>query len=172
MNLTQENLQHVLSKIFFGDELPEHLALIVPLQGNFLNPQQLTADKMPSAYFTYYMSCTEKKTLNQSFDNAHEACVLRDLQLSCIGRDAEMLMMNTLFWDERTDVRELFAKYNAILLESPRQVFARPFHQHGENTILEYSTSMKLSCTLTLTVEPEYWDKEGLELRGNLIIQE
>ncbi len=172
MNLTQKNLQEVLSTIFFGDTKPEHLKLIVPLQGNFLNPQQLDADKMPSAYFTYYISCTTKKTLNQNFDNQHEACVVRDLELSCIGADAERLMLNTLFWDERIDVKDLFAKYNTVLMETPRQVFARPFHQHGENTILEYSTSMRLSCTLIYTVEPEYWDKEGLELRGNLIIQE
>lgn len=168
-NLLSENLRTALCRILFGDDLPEHLALVVPLQGNFLNPQQVL-DKKCSAYFTYYISNTEKKLRNNQDGNVHTACVVRDLQLSCIGRDAELMMLNTLFWEERNDVQEIFREYGTILMDTPRNILARPYYQEGYNTILEYSTTMRLSSSVQLITKAERWEGD-LELRGNLIIE-
>lgn len=170
-NLLSEPLQKALCRILFGDELPEHLKLVVPLQGNFLNPQQLTADKMPSAYFTYYTPNTTKKLLNHQNDEVITACVVRDVELSCIGKDAEELMLNTLFWDERLDVADIFSEYGSVLMNTPRNIFARPFYQHGENTILQYSTVFKLSTSIELRRKPQYWEGDGLILSGGLIVE-
>ena len=167
-NLLSEDLQEALCRILFGDATPEHKALVVPLQGNFLNPQQIL-DKKCSAYFTYYISNTVKKTLNHDNENVHTACVLRYLELACIGKDAERMMLNTLFWEERSDVREILREYGTILMDTPRNILARPYFQEGFNTILQYSTTFSLSSSIQLISKREYWEGP-IELQGSLTI--
>ena len=168
-NLVSKELQKALCRILFGDEKDEHLELVVPLQGNFLNPQQVL-DKKYSAYFTYYASNTTKKTLNHADENVHTACVLRTLELSCVGLDAERMMLNTLFWDDRRDVQSILQEYGTILLNTPRNILARPYYQEGQNTILQYSTTFQLSSSIQLVTKREYWEGP-LELQGSLTIE-
>ena len=168
-NLLSDSLQEALCRILFGDTTPEHKTLVVPLQGNFLNPQQVL-EKKCSAYFTYYVSNTTKRTLNNTNENVHTACVTRTLELTCVGKDAEQMMLNTLFWDDRRDVRDIFNEYGTILMDTPRNVLARPYYQEGFNTILQYSTTFSLSSSIQLITKKEYWEGE-LELKGSLIVE-
>ena len=170
-NLLSEDLRNALCRILFGDEKSEHLDLVVPLQGNFMSPQQIL-EKKPTAYFTYYISNTTKELLNNdNNEGTHTACVARLLELSCIGKDAERLMLDTLFWDERTDIRDIFNEYGTILMETPRTILARPYYQNGLNTILAYSTTFKLSSSIELQSKTEHWDPDSLVLSGGLTVE-
>lgn len=168
-NLLCSDLREALCRILFGDTEPEHMELVVPLQGNFLNPQQ-ALEKKVSAYFTFYASNTTKRTLNNTNENVHTACVLRTLELSCVGKDAEQMMLNTLFWDDRRDVRNILNEYGTVLLDTPRNILARPYYQEGLNTILQYSTTFQLSSSIQLITKREYWEGP-LELQGNLTVE-
>lgn len=169
-NLLSESLREVLCKILFGVVDETHLSLVVPLQGNFENPQQI--NKI-SAYFTYYVSNTTKKLINTEYENDHIANVVRTVELSCVGKDAELLMLNTLFWDERVDVRALLNEYGTVLMDTPRTILARPLVQQGMNTILSYTTTIKLSSQIRLSSDWQSWGQpEDLVLLGGLVVQE
>lgn len=159
MLLNASMVQEFLAKTFFGDNWQENIKLIVHRQGNLANAQQLFGC---SAFFTYYISSYEKKTLNVSNGNLHTANVIATLNLQGIGTEVEPLMLTTLFWDERADVRENLEELNCVLLESPRTIVSAPYFQDGANTLLSYETVFKLSCALT--------QKETLDLMPEIIL--
>lgn len=159
MLLNANMVQEFLAKTLFGEDWEENMKLIVHRQGNLANAQQLFGC---SAFFTYYVSSYEKKTLNISDGNHHTANVIATLNLQGIGTNVEPMMLTTLFWDERSDVRENLERLNCTLLESPRTIVSSPYFQDGANTLLSYETVFKLSCALT--------QKETLDLMPELIL--
>ena len=159
MLLNANMVQEFLAKTLFGEDWEENMKLIVHRQGNLANAQQLFGC---SAFFTYYVSSYEKKTLNISDGNHHTANVIATLNLQGIGTNVEPMMLTTLFWDERSDVRENLERLNCVLLESPRTIVSSPYFQDGANTLLSYETVFKLSCALT--------QKEPLDLMPELIL--
>ena len=78
------------------------------------------------------------------------------------------MMLTTLFWDQRSDIREALGELNATLLESPRTIVSVPYFQDGANTIFAYETVFKLSCTLIAETVPE--PMPSIELKGNVTI--
>lgn len=163
--LTNATLQSLLSRILFGTDTPKHLALVVPRQGNLLNPQQAVKC---SAYFMYYIRAARKELLNTTATPTHTAHLLTEVDLQCVGVNSEEFMLSTMFWDERSDVRKIFEEQNCILLESPRAVYSTPYFQDGANTILSHECSFKLSQTLVYAEPEELW--HGLTLQGSLTV--
>ena len=147
-----KDIQEFLAKTLFGDQWESYKDLVVHRQGNLPNAQQRFGY---SAFFTYYVSSYEKKTLNISDNGEHTANVVMTLNLQGIGTDVESMMLNTLFWDERSDVRDNLSKLNCILLETPRMIVSSPYFQDGANTILSYETVFKISCALLLKEQLE-----------------
>ena len=151
MLINAKQLQEVLAKALFGKEWQQHKKFVVHKQGNLANAQQMYNSE---AFFTYYTSLFEKQTINPaSLNGVHTCNVVYTLHLQCIGKRAEDLMLTTLFWDEREDVRNLLAALNSTLLETPRTIVSSPYFQDGANTILSYETVFKISCALTLSEE-------------------
>lgn len=157
--INAEHLQEFLAKVLFGDKWEEYKKFVVYRQGNLENAQQKYNS---SAFFTFYAQSYTKETLNAHIENEHVANITLKLNLQGIGTNAEQMMLTTLFWDERSDVREELEKLNCILLESPRMIVSSPYFQDGANTILAYDTVFKLSCTLT--------EKDKEELMPNIIL--
>lgn len=148
MLVTNEDLRPVLAQILFGKDYEKHLALVVPKQGNFLDPRTV---QDTDSFFTYYISSVEKQTLNPTAMYAqHTSNVLLTVRLQGVGIGAERLMLTTLFWDERDDVRKLFETVNCVLLDSKRTIISAPYFQEGVNTLLAFETVLKLSCALTI----------------------
>ena len=151
MLINAKQLQEVLAKALFGNLWQQYKKFVVHRQGNLANAQQMYNSE---AFFTYYTSLFEKKTINAtSLNGIHTCNVVFTLHLQCIGKRAEELMLTTLFWDEREDIRYLLAALNSTLLETPRTIVSSPYFQDGANTILSYETVFKISCALTLSEE-------------------
>ena len=151
MLINAKQIQEVLAKALFGDLWQQYKKFVVHRQGNLANAQQMYNSE---AFFTYYTSLFEKKTINPvSLNGVHTCNVVFTLHLQCIGKRAEELMLTTLFWDEREDIRSLLATLNSTLLETPRTIVSSPYFQDGANTILSYETVFKISCALTLSEE-------------------
>lgn len=157
--INANDIQEFLAKTLFGDQWEEYKGLVVHRQGNLPNAQQQFGC---SAFFTFYVSSYEKKTLNITDQGEHTANVIMTLNLQGIGTDVESMMLTSLFWDERIDVRENLSKLNCILLETPRMIVSSPYFQDGANTILSYETVFKISCALIL--------KEQLEPMPELVL--
>ena len=164
--MTNKDVQKILAKILFGSDDRKYLQLVVPKQGNLRNPQQLTNC---AAYFMFYIKSYRKELLNEDKSPYHYANVLVDIELQCVGMKSEEFMLSTLFWDERTDVREYLETQSCVLLESPRTITCMPYFQDGANTVLVYTTTLRLAETI--------YEKETLEvlkeclLEGGLIIE-
>lgn len=151
MILNAEKMQELLSRALFGDAWEENKKFIVHKQGNLANAQQMYNS---DAFFTYYTSLYEKKTINPTATGSiHTANVIATPHLQCIGKHAEEYMLSTLFWDERTDLEKWLADLDCVLLETPRMIVSAPYFQDGANTILSYETVFKLSCALTISEE-------------------
>lgn len=168
MLIEAEVMQEFLAKALFGKDWQQNKKYVVHRQGNMANAQQRYNS---SAWFTYYTSLYEKKTINPSLnqrENTHTCNVVFLLNLQCIGKKAEDFMLSTLFWDEREDIRAMLDHLNCVLLETPRTVVSAPYFQDGANTILSYETVFKISCALTVTEELPLMP--SLELRGGLKI--
>ena len=149
MLLTPEQIQTVLAKLLFGSKWEENEKFVVHKQGNLANAQQMYNS---DAFFTFYTSLFEKKTINPTAIAAtHTANVVFTLHLQCIGKHAEEHMLTTLFWDEREDVRTYLESLDCVLLETPRMIVSAPYFQDGANTILSYETVFKISCALTIS---------------------
>ena len=149
MLINAKQLQEILAKALFGKEWKQYKKFVVHKQGNLANAQQMYNSE---AFFTYYTSLFEKKTINPtSLNGVHTCNIVFTLHLQCIGKRAEELMLTTLFWDEREDIRSLLASLNSTLLETPRTIVSSPYFQDGANTILSYETVFKISCALTLS---------------------
>lgn len=157
--INAKDIQEFLAKTLFGERWEEAKKLVVHRQGNLPNAQQRYSC---SAFFTYYVSSYEKKTLNITDQGEHTANVIMTLNLQGIGTNVEQMMLTSLFWDERIDVRENLAKLNCVLLETPRMIVSSPYFQDGANTILSYETVFKISCALIL--------KEQLDHMPDLIL--
>ena len=151
MLINEKQLQEVLAKALFGKKWRQYKKFVVHKQGNLANAQQMYNSE---AFFTYYTSLFEKKTINAtSLNGVHTCNVVFTLHLQCIGKRAEELMLTTLFWDEREDLKSLLAVLNSTLLETPRTIVSSPYFQDGANTILSYETVFKISCALTISEE-------------------
>lgn len=157
--INAQSIQDFLAKTFFGEEWKENKQFIVHRQGNLPNAQQMYNS---SAFFTYYVSSYEKKLLNISDNGTHTANVVITLNLQGIGTNVEPMMLTTLFWDERSDVRNNLSELNCTLLETPRMIVSSPYFQDGANTILSYETVLKIACALT--------QQERLELMPNIVL--
>lgn len=151
MLLDAKQLQEMLAKALFGNKWQANRRFVVHKQGNLANAQQMYNSE---AFFTYYVSSYEKKTINPtSLNGVHTCNVVFTMHLQCIGKRAEQHMLTTLFWDERDDIRAYLANLNCILLETPRMIVSSPYFQDGANTILSYETVFKISCALTIKEE-------------------
>lgn len=151
MLINAKQMQEVLAKALFGKLWKQYKKFVVHKQGNLANAQQMYNSE---AFFTYYTSLFEKKTINAtSLNGIHTCNVVFTSHLQCIGKRAEEFMLTTLFWDEREDIRSLLAALNSTLLETPRMIVSSLYFQDGANTILSYETVFKISCALTLSEE-------------------
>lgn len=151
-NAGLKNFQYVLSECLFGDTSDEHLSLVVPRQGNLLNPMQAMNC---SAYFTYYNSLARRIIPNRDYGANVNTLVEVSLELQCVGIDAEAFMLSTLFWDSRTDVQDAFARVHSQLKNTDREIRSNVYFQDGANTVLSYDTTLTIISALHLDIHED-----------------
>lgn len=154
MYLNFETMRELLSKCLFGDKWQKNIDKVIPRKGNFLNPQYLTDT---GTYAVYYIDKKEKRLQNftQTSDGEteatteHYASMLLTAKVQFIGQDAEKWATSLLFWDERSDVSQVFLEYQAQLLPGNRLIQAVPFQQEGENGEMSYLASFDAIANAT-----------------------
>lgn len=169
MNATLINFQPMLCRCLFGKDDETTRALVVPRQGNLLNPSQATEI---DAWFAYYCPTMTRVLANRQFGLQHVATMLAELELQCVGRNAEAMMQSTLFWEDRVDIVNIMAEYGVQLKHSARQILSYPYFQDGLNTALAYQTNLTLICHIVLEEDPASLKQfKELILKGKLYVK-
>lgn len=159
--VTIPNYKRMLAKCLFGDTSDESMAQILQKGYSEIDPQ--SAEQ--SAIFVFHIRNMQKRILNRTFDTSHYSLVTVDLELTAIGIDAEALIQQTLFWDERTDVAAAFAENNSQLMNTARTITAWEWFQDGLNTTMAYTTTLKLVSVISLEEEQD----PALDIRAVLL---
>lgn len=161
MYLNNEVLGDFISKCLFGKNWEKMKQFVIPRKGNFVNPQQISDT---NTYAIYYIEKKQKRLVNNSdteykTENAtttHYAIIKSTVRIQFIGKHAEEWASSLLFWDERSDVQELFREYDSQLLLGNRDIFTVPFQQDGFNGEMSYVASFNTITGITKEEIVEY----------------
>lgn len=154
MYLNNEVLGEFIAKCLFGKKWESMMKYVIPRKGNFVNPQQISKT---DTYAIYYIEKKSKKIMNTSnmeytnenVINTHYAIIKSTVRIQFIGKHAEEWASSLLFWDERTDIQELFQKYQSQLILGERDIFTVPFQQDGFNGEMSYVASFSVITGIT-----------------------
>ena len=148
---------------------------MIPRKGNFLNP---SLDVNAATFAIFWIEKSIKRVTNlttddyneEECDNTHYATLLSSVKIQFVGKDAQKWAISTLFWDERTDVQNNFAEYQAQLLLSDRTITSIPFQQDGYNGEMSYLESFDVIHNVTQDEIIKYWT-DPLILKGSLTVE-
>lgn len=175
MYLTNVTLQQFLAKCLFGKNWEKGLQFVVPRKGNFINPQYLTDT---DTYAVYYIARKERRVLHEggmdySDENAimsRYATMKATVKVQFIGKKAEDWATSLLFWDERSDVQQVFFENQAQLLLGNRTIETVPFQQEGMNGEMSYLASFDVVINTTKEEIFEYLT-DLIWLKGSLKVE-
>jgi hypothetical protein len=175
MVLDNVTLGELVAKNLFGDKWEKNLKYIIPRKGNFLNP---SLDVNAATFAIFWLEKSIKRVTNittddyneEECDTTHYATLLSSVKIQFVGKDAQKWAISTLFWDERTDVQNNFAEYQAQLLLSDRTITSIPFQQDGYNGEMSYLASFDVIHNVTQDEIIKYWT-DPLILKGSLTVE-
>ena len=175
MVLDNVTLGELVAKNLFGDKWEKNLKYIIPRKGNFLNP---SLDVNAATFAIFWLEKSIKRVTNfttddyneKECDTTHYATLLTSVKIQFVGKNAQKWAISTLFWDERTDVQNNFAEYQAQLLLSDRTITSVPFQQDGYNGEMSYLASFDVIHNVTQDEIIKYWT-DPLILKGSLTVE-
>lgn len=175
MVLDNVTLGELVAKNLFGEKWEKNLKYIIPRKGNFLNP---SLDVNAATFAIFWLEKSIKRVANlttddyneEECDTTHYATLLSSVKIQFVGKDAQKWAISTLFWDERTDVQNNFAEYQAQLLLSDRTITSVPFQQGGYNGEMSYLASFDVIHNVTQDEIIKYWT-DPLILKGSLTVE-
>jgi hypothetical protein len=175
MVLDNVTLGELVAKNLFGEKWEKNLKYIIPRKGNFLNP---SLDVNAATFAIFWLEKSIKRVTNlttddyneEECDTTHYATLLSSVKIQFVGKDAQKWAISTLFWDERTDVQNNFAEYQAQLLLSDRTITSVPFQQDGYNGEMSYLASFDVIHNVTQDEIIKYWT-DPLILKGSLTVE-
>jgi len=140
--MTQGTIGTILQTIF---QLPT--GFIVPKQGNWFNPQDLTNSGTWIAYLIRNGKPMAYPSNQDNGDGTYQELVpmMGDLELQFVGPDAEYLAQSVALWTTRPDIHALFdANYAQLAYEDFGQYEVSNFAQNGLNSVLAYNVRGKI----------------------------
>ena len=175
MVLDNVTLGELVAKNLFGEKWEKNLKYIIPRKGNFLNP---SLDVNAATFAIFWLEKSIKRVTNfttddyneKECDTTHYATLLTSVKIQFVGKNAQKWAISTLFWDERTDVQNNFAEYQAQLLLSDRTITSVPFQQDGYNGEMSYLASFDVTHNVTQDEIIKYWT-DPLILKGSLTVE-
>lgn len=176
MVLDNVTLGELVAKNLFGKKKwKNNLKYIIPRKGNFLNP---SLDVNAATFAIFWLEKSIKRVTNlttddyneEECDTTHYATLLSSVKIQFVGKDAQKWAISTLFWDERIDVQNNFAEYQAQLLLSDRTITSVPFQQDGYNGEMSYLASFDVIHNVTQDEIIKYWT-DLLILKGSLTVE-
>ena len=175
MVLDNVTLGELIAKNLFGEKWEKNLKYIIPRKGNFLNP---SLDCNAATFAIFWLEKSIKRVTNfttddyneEECDTTHYATLLSSVKIQFVGKNAQKWAFSTLFWDERTDVQDVFAEYQSQLLLSDRTITSIPFQQDGYNGEMSYLASFDVIHNVTQDEIIKYWT-DPLILKGSLTVE-
>ena len=154
MYLSNAVLGDFIAKALFGKNWEKMKQFVIPRKGNFVNPQQISAT---NTYAIYYIERKKKRLVNNTDTEykeengvvTHYATIKSTVRIQFIGAHAEEWADSLLFWDERSDVQNLFYEYDSQLLLGDRDIITVPFQQDGFNGEMSYLASFSMLTGIT-----------------------
>lgn len=145
--ITQDTVRTVLQAIF---QVP--IDRIVPKQGNWWNPQDITNT---GTWVAFLITNGNPRVLpfdqqgTAPVDNVGSqistSYVISDITLQIVGPDAELLAMSIQHWLNREDVKALWDSHHAQLCaEGLGRYEVSTFTQEGLNGVLAYNSRFSL----------------------------
>lgn len=165
--ITQNTLGTILQTIF---QLPD--GRIVPKQGNWWNPQDITN----SGTWIAYIMRRPRPLAVPSVQEVGDGTIYRfvpmmgDLELQFVGPDAEALAQSVSLWTTRSDIHALFDTYHAQIAFSGLGAYeVSNFTQNGLNSILAFNVRLSIQWANMIQVSTTLVDTiQGLT--GNVTV--
>lgn len=171
MQFTQQALGSMVSRIFFrADSSP----LVIPIQGNYRDPQDGQDDAVPGVWLTpsmmlnnqgklkpdtwigYLKKDSTPRTISEVHENEDGTAFARTYKISkCrlqfVGRQAEEWAESVSLWLSREDVMELLVERDAMLLaDGLGALEVSNYYQGGLNNVLAYNVSFNVEWASTI----------------------
>jgi len=127
-----------------------------PISTNWFIPTVDASDKV-GTWIGYRV--LDKKSYTRAYqpDNTIVKPVKVSFRISFIGPQAEELADQTLLWDNRTDVNNAFAKYQAQVNYTDRVGFTYPIRNGGFNDSLCWIVDMSAQTTYEIDTKQQPW---------------
>jgi len=140
--MTQDTVGTILQTIF---QLPT--GFIVPKQGNWWNPQDITNSGTWIAYLFRPGKPIAYPSIQDNGDGTYQEFVpmMGTLELQFVGPDSEALAQSCALWMVRPDIHALFdANYGQLAYEDFGAIEVSNFTQQGLNGVLAYNVRGKI----------------------------
>ncbi len=171
MFFTQAGLQRFLSQVFFKNPISE---MVIPLQGNFRNPQDGADDVVPQTWLTKAQMFDPKGNMKpdtwigflkmdssprvmagygRDEDGTEFSRVFTNSQcrLQIVGAQSEEWAESVKHWLQRGDVMQLMTDMDAQLYaDELGRIEVSTFFQDGLNNILAYNVFFKVEWASTI----------------------
>lgn len=176
MNLDHNTFRHILCKIFFGSYEDEHLNVIIPKQGNWLNPQSIGKT---ATWIGYLIRDNYSLVAPRTYSYVNEEgvpcvedvvtmCAIIDLQF--LGVNAEQFAQSVLHWDSRPDVKDALRPVVGDVKCRRRRVVAVPYWQDGGNNISSFNVTVEIIWANVDTNIASYWPLDEVPYKGEVVI--
>jgi len=196
MFFTQAGLQTFLSQVFFKNPVSD---LVIPLQGNFRNPQDGADDNVPQTWLSkaqlfdpkgnmkpdtwigfLKMDSTPRTMAAYGHDDpengvngAEYSKVYTNSQcrLQIVGAQSEKWAESVKHWLQRGDVMQMMAEMDAQLYaDDLGRIEVSTFFQDGLNNILAYNVFFKVEWASTIDVADQTLITSA-EITGTALVQ-
>lgn len=155
--------REMLTLAFFSTT--EKSNLVIPQDMSFNDPQ----DDKNNSYIAFYIPRQERTLIPRQWQGENEITLITRIELSFFGKKAQEWAQSTLLWDLRSDLRELFDKYDVQLLNTRREITAIPYEFEGDNNQIVYCTSLSFISHFIMRMEEEEMKKwETLIMKGRV----
>lgn len=153
-------LQQCIQEILFDKKDKDYQKLkeyVIPLQGNWFVP---TIDKESehSTWCGFVILSTTPRIRAVQNGKIVQKSVKTRFRLSFIGPQAEEMANQTLLWDERIDVRDIFVNLcTAQLCYDERSIYTKIYEQEGQNSTLVWVVDMAAMSFYALDTHQIPW---------------
>lgn len=164
--LNMSNLKDTLESIFFSPENPGH---VVPLQGNWWNPQSQQDSEDTWIGYVIDTVATDTPVVTGDFGRYYRACKA-NIHLTFIGMQAEDFAHSILWWPLRQDIIKLIDdSYKGQINNKSIRIFSSLYMQEGLNNTLCWNVNLVMSYNEEITIDNKLPLRHA-DLVGNLII--
>lgn len=150
--LNSKSLRSALLKIFDIDE-----KYLIPLNDGWFVPTSLP-EEIVGTWIGYRINSIRPYARAYASGATFVKPVKISFRITFIGTDAEDLALQTMFWEDRSDVTDVFEKeYLTQINYNERQVYSYPVKNKGFNDYLSWVADFTAQTTLDIATKWKPW---------------